>query len=79
MKAYGAAAAATVAAHGGEVLARGQFADALLGGGSPHITGIMRFPSVDAVQTWFDSPEYRALAELRDSAGDMEFLVYQAL
>jgi uncharacterized protein (DUF1330 family) len=44
MQAYGAAAAPTVAAHGGEVVGRGQFADALLGEGSPHATGIMRFP-----------------------------------
>lgn len=79
MKAYGAAVAPTVAAHGGEVLARGTFATALLGEGSAHMTGIMRFPSEAAIQTWFASPEYRALADLRDSAGEMEFYVYIAL
>ena len=79
MKAYGAAAGPTVAAHGGEVVARGQLAEALLGKGSPHVTGIMRFPTVDAVTTWFASPEYQALSDLRDSAGEMEFFVYQAL
>jgi uncharacterized protein (DUF1330 family) len=79
MRAYGAATVPTVAAHGGEVLVRGQFVDALLGEGSAHVTGIMRFPSVDAVQTWFDSAEYRALTDLRDAAGEMEFFVYQTL
>lgn len=79
MRAYGAAAAPTVAAHGGEILVRGQFADALLGEGSPHATGVMRFPSVDAAQAWFASPEYRALTELRDAAGEMEFFLYHAL
>lgn len=79
MNAYGAAAAPIVAAHGGEVVARGQFAEALLGEGSSHVTGIMRFPSADAIRSWFDSPEYRALTDLRDAAGEMEFLVYQAL
>lgn len=79
MKDYGAAAAPTVAAHGGEVLARGKFATALLGEGSSHMTGIMQFPSEAAIETWFASPEYRALADLRDSAGEMEFFVYQAL
>jgi uncharacterized protein (DUF1330 family) len=44
-----------------------------------HMTGILRFPSEAAIQTWFASPEYRALAGLRDSAGEMEFFVYQAL
>jgi uncharacterized protein (DUF1330 family) len=79
MKAYGAAAAPTVAAHGGEFLARGTFADALLGEGSAHMTGIMRFPSEAAVQAWFASPEYRALADLRDAAGEMELFVYAGL
>jgi len=79
MKAYGAAAGPTVAAHGGEVLSRGEYALSLLGEGSPHVTGIMRFPSVDAVQSWFASPEYLALADLRASAGEMEFFVYEAL
>lgn len=79
MKAYGAAAAPTVTAHGGEVLDRGKFATALLGEGSLHMTGIMRFPSEAAIENWFTSPEYRALTDLRDSAGEMEFFVYQAL
>ncbi len=79
MKAYSAAAAPTVAAHGGEMIARGSFAAALLGEGQAHMTGVMRFPTEAAAQTWFASPEYRALAELRDAAGEMEFFVYQAL
>lgn len=79
LKAYSAAAAPTVAAHGGEMLARGSFAGALLGEGQPHMTGIMRFPSDAAIRTWFASAEYQALAPLRDSAGKMEFFVYQTL
>lgn len=79
MKAYGAAAAPTVAAHGGEVIARGKFATALLGHGSSHVTGVMRFPSEAAIDAWFSSPEYQALTDLRDSAGEAEFLVYEAL
>ncbi|WP_162917295.1 DUF1330 domain-containing protein [Dongia deserti] len=79
MKAYGAAAAPTVAAHGGEVLARGNFAEALLGTGAPHATGVIRFPDLAAIHAWFGSPEYRALTDLREAAGEMEFLVYEAL
>lgn len=79
MKAYSAAAAPTVAAHGGEVVARGKFAAALLGAGEAHMTGIMRFPSDAAIHDWFTSPEYKALTELRDTAGEMEFFVYQTL
>lgn len=78
MKAYGAATAPTIAAHGGEILARGSFAEALLGEGSAHATGIVRFPSIGAAQSWFTSPEYQALAELRTAAGEMEFFLYDA-
>jgi uncharacterized protein (DUF1330 family) len=79
MKAYGAATAPTVAAHGGEVLVRGSFAEALLGTGAPHATGVIRFPDSAAVRTWFASPEYQALTSLREAAGEMEFFVYEAL
>jgi uncharacterized protein (DUF1330 family) len=78
MKAYGAAAGPTVAAHGGELLARGNFAEALLGTGAPHATGVIRFPDLAAVRAWFASPEYRALTDLREAAGEMEFFVYDA-
>jgi uncharacterized protein (DUF1330 family) len=79
MKAYSAAAAPTAASHGGEVVARGQFADALLGEGLPHMTGILRFPTVEAARNWFASTEYQALSDLREAAGAMEFYLYQSL
>lgn len=79
MKAYGAAAAPTVAAHGGEVLVRGNFAEALLGGGAPHATGVIQFPDPATARAWFASPEYQALTDLREAAGEMEFFVYEAL
>lgn len=79
MKAYSAAAGPTVAAHGGEFLGRGTFALALLGEGAAHVTGVMRFPSLDAVRGWFNSPDYGALAGLRAQAGEMEFFVYETL
>lgn len=78
MKAYGAAAAPTVAARGGEVLARGIFAEALLGTGAPHATGVIRFPDLASVHAWFSSPEYQALTSLREAAGEMEFFIYEA-
>lgn len=79
MKAYVAAAAPTIAAHGGDVLVRGQFAAALLGAGAAHATAIMRFPSVAAIEGWFASPEYQALTTIRDAAGEAEFMAYEAL
>lgn len=78
MKAYGAAAGPIVAAYGGEFLARGAFAEAFLGSGAPHAVGIIRFPGLQAARDWFASPEYQALATLREAAGEMEFFVYEA-
>ena len=78
MQAYGAAAGPTVAAHGGEFVARGKYAASLLGDGAAPTVAVIRFPSVDAAQAWFASPEYQALAELRSAAADMEFTLYEA-
>jgi uncharacterized protein (DUF1330 family) len=78
MKAYSAAAAPTIAAHGGEILSRGQFAKAILGTAAAHATAIMRFPSVAAIERWFASPEYQALTTIRDAAGEAEFMAYEA-
>jgi len=39
---------------------------------------IIRFPSVDAANGWFASPEYQALAELRTAAAEMQFTLYEA-
>ena len=80
MQAYGAAAGPTVAAHGGEFVARGKFAASLLGDGdgdAPNVA-VIRFSSFDAAKAWFASPEYQALAELRSAAADMEFTLYEA-
>ncbi len=79
MKSYSAAVAPTIAAHGGEVLARGRFAAALLGAGAAHMTAIMRFPSVAAIEGWLASPEYLALITIRDAAGEAEFMAYEGL
>jgi len=78
MQAYGAAAGPTVAAHGGEFIARGKFASSLLGDESAQAVAIMRFPSLDAANAWFASPEYQALAGLRTAAADMQFALFEA-
>lgn len=75
---YGAAAAPTVAAHGGEFVLRGKHAAALLGEDTTPSVAIIQFPTADSARSWFASPEYQALAELRDAAARMEFTLFQA-
>lgn len=76
MPAYAEAAAKTLAAFGGEVIYRGKFDSVLLGDGQPHGLGVLRFPDVEAAKGWFASPDYQAIAPLRDEAADMKFVLY---
>lgn len=57
--------AATVAAHGGEFIARGSAIVPLEGGWDPARIVVIRFASMDALRGWYDSPEYRPLIALR--------------
>jgi uncharacterized protein (DUF1330 family) len=77
MEEYATRAAETLKAHGAEPLLRGGFAEALLGKGSAHGSGIVRFADMQTLKAWFDSPEYRALAPLRDAACEMELFAYE--
>jgi len=73
---YGAAAAQTLTAHGGEAILRGKFAKSLNADQATAATGIMRFPDLEAVDRWYGSPEYQALIPLRDAACDMTMTAY---
>lgn len=72
--AYIASVGPTILTHGGEILVAGP------GGrpveGSPgEVTVVLRFPSMDALQGWYDSPEYRRIVDLRrdSTEGHMVF------
>ncbi|OWV87686.1 hypothetical protein ATY78_04140 [Rhizobium sp. R635] len=74
---YSAAAASTIAAFGGEFVHRGKFVEALSGSTTGHGLGIIRFPDLQAAKDWFMSPEYQAIAPLREEAADMSFRLYE--
>ena len=63
-QAYTAVVAPTVMAHGGEILVAGPGSTAVEGSPDP-ITVILKFPSKDALQGWYDSPEYQAIIHHR--------------
>jgi len=56
----------TIVAHGGRFLARGGALEALEGSWTPKRLVIIEFPSMAALRSWYDSPEYRPLVELRN-------------
>lgn len=57
---------ATLAAHGGRFVARGGATEVLEGSWAPKRLVIIEFPSMAALKSWYDSPEYRPLIELRN-------------
>lgn len=69
---YGAAVAATLARHSGEVLAKGP-AEHLHGNSGYGMQVILAFPSRDAALAWYRSDEYQALIPTRDAGMDSQF------
>jgi uncharacterized protein (DUF1330 family) len=57
---YMAAAPATIAAAGGEYLARGGRSETLEGDWQPARVAVLRFPSFEAAKAWYDGERYRA-------------------
>jgi len=56
---------ATIAAHGGRYLTRAGAAEVLEGEWVPRRMVILEFPSMAALKTWYDCPEYRPLRDIR--------------
>lgn len=73
---YAKKAADTFAAHGGELIIRGQ-ADGVLAGEADHqAVGIVKFPDKEALSAWYGSDAYQALVSLREQAADMTIVAY---
>ncbi len=73
---YRAQVPATLAPWGAELLFRGQRADILAGNHAHTDTVVIRFPDADAVDAWYSSPEYQALIPLRESAAEIDLVVF---
>jgi uncharacterized protein (DUF1330 family) len=65
-EAYRKRVPSTIVAHGGQFLTRGGALDVLEGSWTPKRLVIVEFPSMAALRSWYDSPEYRPLIELRN-------------
>ncbi|MGJ8527072.1 DUF1330 domain-containing protein [Maritalea sp.] len=75
---YSKAAGATVGAHGGAVAKRGKYVETLAGNVDHQSVAVIEFSDIDALNTWFNSPEYQAIIPLRDEACDMTLVSYIA-
>ena len=65
---YTAGVPASVARFGGRFLVRGDSVERLEGDWDPARVVVIEFPDMDSLRAWWDSDEYRALAEIRRSA-----------
>ena len=75
LKNYISQVPATIAAHGGEKVSRGKVVKTFAGETKHQLAAVFRFPDVEAIDRWHDSPEYQALVSLREEAADMHIVV----
>jgi uncharacterized protein (DUF1330 family) len=68
IKPYGAKAPQIVVQHGGQYLARGGKTESLEGMELAGRVAIIQFPSMAALKKFYDSPEYREVAPIRQRA-----------
>ena len=61
---YIAAVGPTILGHGGEILVAGEGSEIVEGEPGP-VTVVLKFPSKDALRTWYDSAEYQEILHLR--------------
>src|SRR4029077_4762676 len=67
----------TIAAHGGRFLARGGKTEVLEGRWKPARLVIIEFPSMAALRSWYESPEYLPLIELRNRYATCELVAVE--
>lgn len=68
----------TIGTHNGKLVLKGAADSTLLGDDAgAHITSVVEFPSLDALNAWFNSSDYQAFTDLRAQAGEMQFVAYE--
>ena len=65
--------------YGAELLYRGKAARALNGTNDHAIAVIVKFPSIEKINDWYDSDAYQPLKALRDEGTDMQMTSYEVL
>lgn len=70
-------AGSTIEAFGGELVVRGAFNKVLSGDPPEHkLGGVIRFPSVEAIDKWYASEAYSPLIPLREQAAVVHQTIY---
>lgn len=72
---YRAAVPAAIAKHGGRYIVRGAEVEALEGAQDGRRLVVIEFPSVEAAQHFWHSPDYAQAKRLREDAAEVEALL----
>lgn len=67
----------TLAEFGGEVVFRGRAASVLAGRHEHASAVVIRFPGLEALRRWFESPRYQSLVPVRDRAAEVVLVAYE--
>lgn len=68
---------ATLVPWGAELVLRGKQANVLSGDYQHTDTVVIRFPDMDSVEGWHNSPAYQALVPLRKEAADVDLVSFE--
>jgi uncharacterized protein (DUF1330 family) len=68
---------ATIAAHGGKYLIRNGAKELREGALPADRLVVLEFPSVAQARTWYESPEYQALAPIRQGASKGSLVIVE--
>jgi len=69
---------ATLKPFGAEVVFRGRRNMVLVGEHAHDTVAVLKFPDAAAIDNWYNSEAYQALAKTRDRAADVVFISYDA-
>ena len=68
---------ASIEPWGGELVFRGSLSSVLSGDFKHKDTVVIRFPDLQALNNWHNSPQYQSLVSLRKEAADVDLLSYE--
>ncbi|PJK30005.1 DUF1330 domain-containing protein [Minwuia thermotolerans] len=77
LKEYASQAPATVAAHGGRFIVRGNVTEVLSGNADLDVVAMIEFPDAETARRWYNSAEYQALIPIREQGADMVFALVE--
>ncbi|MFC3574932.1 DUF1330 domain-containing protein [Streptomyces yaanensis] len=79
MKEYSATFPATLEAYGGRFVIRGGDIEVREGGWDGTWLVVIEFPSMSQARQWYESPEYRRAAALREGHADLDLVIVDGL